>query len=85
MKIKEITLSKTIKQTRASKTSNGLTNYDSIEPSMAITIENPTKKDVEDGWKKLNNELQKEIDTTKEEPQQENIKEPDWMKKRLGK
>lgn len=47
-KIKEITISKSLKQTVASKNELGLTNYNSIEPSMSLTASNPTQKDIDE-------------------------------------
>lgn len=74
MKITAVTLSKTIKQTRASRDQNGLTHYNSIEPSMSMTIEATEEGEVgtqaiHDVWETINHELVNELDT-----------EPRWLR-----
>lgn len=70
MKIKEIVLTKNAKRTRATR-DNGLTNYDSDEASVAITLGEPTTEDIKEGWELINKEIENQLDKDKQ----------DWLKR----
>lgn len=69
MKITEVVLTKSLKRTVASKNELGLTNYNSIEPSISITLSEPTEEEIKQTWERINWELNDQLDT-----------EPGWMK-----
>jgi len=61
MKIKEAVISKSVKQTRATKNDFGGTDYDSVEPSISYTIENPTDKEIKELRQRVNEEVVQDL------------------------
>ena len=71
MKIKETTISKTVKRTIALRHTDDktLVDYFSIEPSVSITIDNPTLDGVKQAWNTIDTEISDQLSS-----------DPEWIK-----
>jgi hypothetical protein len=74
MKVKEVSISKTIKQTIASKNAFNLTDYNSNEYTFGLTLSEPTEEDIKLAKIRIEREAREGIFGTDEQ------EDPDWVK-----